>query len=302
MILVTGAAGKTGRAVVRALVAKSARIRALVHRTGQAGVLKDLGAEEVAVGDMRDRATMDLAMRGVRAVCYICPNMSPHERAMGTLALAAAATSGIERFVYHSVLHPQAEAMPHHWQKMRVEEAIFESKLYYTILQPAAYMQNVAAYRQQIARDGVYAVPYAVQSRLSLVDLEDVAEVARTVLTEAGHVGAIYELSGPDALSSEDIAAEIESAVGRPVRAEAVSRESWRQLARADGVGEDTAEMLLSMFEYYDRHGLCGNPRVLGWLLGRLPTTFAGYLEREKSDWVGAFQGSQVRVRAPAGA
>ena len=60
-------------------------------------------------------------------------------------AIRAAQSAGVERFVYHSVLHPQVEIMAHHWQKMRVEEQLFESGLSFTILQPAAYMQNVLA-------------------------------------------------------------------------------------------------------------------------------------------------------------
>ncbi len=290
MILVTGAAGKTGRAVIRALVARSARVCGLVHRTEQVRVLEDLGAHQVVVGDMRDRPAMDRAAHGVRAVYHICPNMSPEEREIGERVLAAASSSGIERFVYHSVLHPQVEAMPHHWQKMRVEEAIFESGLPYTILQPCAYMQNVAAYREQILRDGVYGVPYSVEARLSLVDLEDVAEAAAAVLTEPGHEGATYELCGPDALSAVEIAAEIGKAVARSVRAQGVSRESWCQRAQTAGLADQAASMLVSMFAYYDRHGLCGNSRVLGWLLGRPPATFAQYLAREAGQWLAADQ------------
>lgn len=290
MILVTGAAGKTGRAVIGALVARSARVRGLVHRTEQVRVLEDLGAHQVVVGDMRDRSAMHRAAHGVRAVYHICPNMSPEERAMGEIALAAACSSGIERFVYHSVLHPQVEVMPHHWRKMRVEEAIFGSGLSYTILQPCAYMQNVAAYREQIVRDGVYSVPYAVESRLSLVDLEDVAEAAASVLTEAGHENATYELCGPDALSAVEIAAKIEMAVACPVRAQAVSRESWRRRAQTAGLADQAAGMLVSMFAYYDRHGLCGNSRVLGWLLGQPPASFAQYLAREAGQWANGFR------------
>ena len=94
----------------------------MVHRPEQLQALKALGAAEVTVGDMRDRSTMAAAMRGVQAVYHICPNMSRDELAMGKTALLAARSSGVEHFAYHSVLHPQVQAMPHHWQKMRVEE------------------------------------------------------------------------------------------------------------------------------------------------------------------------------------
>jgi NAD(P)H dehydrogenase (quinone) len=280
VILVTGAAGKTGRAVIRALSARGQEVRALVHRPAQAAAVVAAGAQQVVAGDMRDRTVMEQAMQGVRAVYHICPNVSPHEAEMGQVALRAAREAGVEHFVYHSVLHPQTEAMPHHWQKLRTEELLFEAGLPYTILQPAAYMQNVLAYWDQIVRQGIYAVPYATQTRLGMVDLEDSAEAAAIVLTEGGHAGATYELAGPDVLSPPEIAAVLEQQLDRPVRARAVPLEEWEQGARASGMGDYQVETLLQMFRYYERHGFWGNPRVLAWLLGRPPTTFAGFVQR----------------------
>ncbi len=62
---------------------------------------------------------------------------------IGKLVIDEARKAGVKHFVYHSVLHPQTEKMNHHWQKMHVEEMIFESGLPFTILQPAPYMQNL---------------------------------------------------------------------------------------------------------------------------------------------------------------
>ncbi len=280
MILVTGTAGKTGRAVVRALVARGMAVRGLVRRPEQVRPLKSLGVQEVVVGDMRLRATMAGAVRGVRAVYHICPNMSPDELAIGQLVIAAARSAGMAHFVYHSVLHPQTEAMPHHWQKLRVEEHLFEADLPYTILQPAAYMQNVLAGWDQIVEQGVYRVPYATETRLGMVDLEDVAEVAATVLTEPGHQGATYELAGSEVLTQTEVAAILGRVLGRPVRAEVIPPAEWEQGARARGLGDYPIETLIKMFRYYERCGFWGNPNVLSWLLGRPPTTFAAFVER----------------------
>ncbi len=194
--------------------------------------------------------------------------------------MAAAQTVGVERLVYHSVLHPQTEAMPHHWRKLRVEERLFESGLRYTILQPAAYMQNVLAYWNQIVEHGIYPVPYAVETRLGMVDLEDVAEVAAIVLTEPGHAGATYELVGVEALSQAEVAAILSQRLERPVRAQAVPLDEWERKARASGISDYAVETLIKMFRFYERHGFWGNPRVLTWLLGRSPTTFAAFVER----------------------
>jgi uncharacterized protein YbjT (DUF2867 family) len=282
MILITGAAGKTGRAVLRALVARGESVRALVHRSEQMPPLEALGAQEVLAGDMRDQATMERAVYGVRAVYHICPNVSPDEVAIGQAAIAAARMAGVEHFVYHSVLHPQTEAMPHHWQKLRVEEKLFESGLPCTILQPSVYMQNVLAHWQQILAQGIYPVPYAVETRLGMVDLEDVAAAAAVVLTQPGHAGATYELAGAEALTQAEVAAILSQQLGRPVRAEVISRQAWERGARASGLGDYQVQTLLKMFDYYERYGFWGNPRVLSWLLGRPPATFAAFVERYK--------------------
>lgn len=280
MILVTGAAGKTGRAVIRALAARGQVVRALVHRHQQTSIAIQAGAQDVVAGDMRDRAVMAQAMGRVRAVYHICPNMSPDEFPMARVVFEAARAAGVEHLVYHSVLHPQTEAMPHHWQKLRAEELLFELGLPYTILQPAAYMQIVLAYWDQIVQQGIYAVPYSAETRLGMVDLEDVAGVAAVVLTEAGHAGATYELAGADVLTPVEVAATLEQKLAQPVRTLAVPLEVWEKGARDSGLGNYQIETLLQMFRYYERHGFWGNPHVLTWLLRRSPTTFASFVER----------------------
>jgi len=280
VILVTGAAGKTGRAVVRALNARGAAVRALAYRPTHVAPLRGLGAQEVTVGDMRDQPTLEQAMQGVRALYHICPNMSPDELSIGQLVIGAARSAGVAHFVYHSVLHPQTEAMPHHWEKLRVEEHLFESGLPYTILQPAAYMQNVLAGWDSIVKDGVYRVPYPLETRLGMVDLEDVAAAAATVLTEPGHHGATYELAGAEGLTQTEVAAILSSALGRTVRARAVPLDVWETGARQAGLGDYQVMTLIKMFRYYESYGLWGNPNVLGWLLGRPPTTFAAFVQR----------------------
>jgi len=280
MILVTGAAGKTGRAIIRALVVREQAVRALVHRDEQAQLVKSLGAQEAIVGDMRDQRTLRLATRGVRAVYHICPNVSPDEIQIGKAAISAAQEAGVEQFVFHSVLHPHTEAMTHHWNKLRVEESLFESHLPYVILQPASYMQNVLAGWRAIVERGVYAVPYSVETRMSMVDLEDVAQAAAVVLTEPGHLGATYELAGPDALTQTQVAEILSKQLRRPVHAEQVTVEAWTRQAQASGMGAYQIETLVKMFRYYDRYGFSGSPRALSYLIGRAPTKFETFIER----------------------
>ena len=279
-ILVTGAAGKTGRAVIRALLSRDVAVHALVRRAKQQRAVTRLGAVRVLAGDLRSRETVMEAVAGAGAVYHICPNMHPDEVGIGRRLISAALSAGVGHIAYHSVLHPQVEAMPHHWAKLRVEELLFEARIGYTILQPAPYMQNVLGQWRSVAGQGTYRVPYALDTRVAMVDLEDVAAVAARVLTESGHAGATYELCGPDLPDQREIAEALGRGLGREVRAETVPRREWSAAARASGLGDYPVETLLDMFRYYERSGMAGAPRVLGCLLGRAPTSFDEFVAR----------------------
>jgi NAD(P)H dehydrogenase (quinone) len=280
MILITGAGGKTGKAVLKALVARDAAVRALVRSSAHEAALSAMGASDIVVGAMDDPAALSRATNGVQAIYHICPNVSPHEVVFAKALVAAAINSGVSRLVYHSVLHPQIEAMPHHWNKLRVEELLFSSALDVIILQPTAYMQNSLAEWDRMASEGIYRVPYPIETRLSLVDLDDVAEAAAMVLTTDSHSGATYELVGTPPLSQVEIARIFGHALNKAVRAEAETVEAWVQRARSAGMDDYSRDTLIKMFRAYARDGLKGNPNVLGWLLGRPPTSFASFAVR----------------------
>ncbi|MDB5516945.1 MAG: NmrA-like family protein, partial [Tardiphaga sp.] len=142
MILITGAGGKTGNAVIKALVARGAAVRVLARNPSHAARLKARGVDQIVIGDLNDPHALAQDVQGTEAIYHICPNVSPHEIAFGRAMIDAATRAQVRRFAFHSVLHPQIEAMPHHWNKMRVEEMLFSSSLDFTILQPTAYMQN----------------------------------------------------------------------------------------------------------------------------------------------------------------
>ncbi len=277
MILITGAAGKTGRILIKAL-SKVESVCAFVHREEHVSILKSLGAEKVIVGDMHDESVVRFAMQGARSIYHICPNMNPDEVAIGKLVIDEARNARVEHFVYHSVLHPQAEKMNHHWQKLRVEEMIFESGLPFTILQPAPYMQNLLAGWKNIVEDGVLHIPYSVNSKFSFVDLENVAEAASIVLTEPNHINATYELAGNMPLSHVEVAEVFSRVLNRDVRAEREATRDWR--LRMVGMSEYALKNLVKMFEYYDQQGLVGNPNVLRWILKREPITLETFVGR----------------------
>jgi NAD(P)H dehydrogenase (quinone) len=279
MILVTGSAGKTGRAVIQALHEKGAPVRALVHRSDHITLVEPF-VHDIIVGDMNSQSIMEHAVQGVHSIYHICPNVHPDEVSIGQTVITASQSAGIGHFVFHSVLNPQIEAMPHHWNKLRVEEHLIESGLPFTILQPTAYMQNILAHWESIHEEGIYPVPYPAETRLSLVDLNDVALAAAIVLTEPGHDYATYELVGTNGISQTQVARTLSQELNRPVRVITMPLESWETQAIAAGMGKYQVEALIRMFHYYQHHNFLGNPRTLSWLLDRPPTSFATFVER----------------------
>jgi uncharacterized protein YbjT (DUF2867 family) len=277
MILITGAGGKTGRTLIR-MLSKVESVCAFVHREEHVSILKGLGAEKVIVGDMRDESAIRFAMQGARAVYHVCPNMSSDEIVIGNLVIGAARETGVEHFIYHSVLHPQTEKMKHHWAKLRVEEMTFESELPFTILQPAPYMQNLLAGWKSIVEDGVLRVPYSIHSKFSFIDLEDVAEAAKIILMEPDHKNAIYELAGTEPMSHVEVAKVFRRVLNHDVRAETEEIEDWK--SRAGKMNEYALKTLIQMFEYYDQWGVAGNPNVLRWILRHDPESLESFIER----------------------
>ena len=134
-------------------------------------------------------------------------------------------------------------------------------------------------------------------TRLSLVDLDDVGEVAAIVLTQDRHGGATYELVGTPALSQREVASLLATALGRDVRAEDVPLAAWQVRARAAGIGEYGSATLSAMFRYYAEHGLIGNPNTLHWLLGRAPTSLEVFLKRQQAKSYAALWQRQQRRR-----
>lgn len=280
MYLVTGAAGKTGRAVIKALKMRGAAVRAFVGPSVSLAAAAAIGADETQVGDLRDPGALRAAAAGAHGIYHIAPNVHPDEVVIGQNIIAAAQDAALTRVVYHSVLHPGTEKMPHHWAKARVEEALFESGLPYTILQPAPYMQNLLSNWSAITREGVYRTPYPTGTRLSLIDLDDLAEIAARALTETGHLGATYELCGTVGLSQTEVAAILSERLITKVRAVAIRASEWERQAREHGLNEYAVATLLAMFEYYRKYGLSGNPNVLRSLLGREPSPLAAFIDR----------------------
>lgn len=281
LLLLTGANGRTGRALLTAMAARGVPVRAMVRNPDQAPALAGLGAREVVVADMERPETLAAAMAGADAVLHIGPPMHPRELEITTNLIGMAAAQGLGHFIYYSVMHPQSRAIRHHRLKSEAEAVLIDSGVPFTVLQPSRYMQHLAPIWATVVRDGVHAMPFDVTRRFSVVDLADLAEAAAIVAAEGQrHHHAIYELAGPEALSQRDMAAIIGAVLGREIEARAVPFAEMEARARAAGASEDRVQQMLAMNRHYDAHGFLGNPNVLAMLLGRAPGDFRSYVAR----------------------
>lgn len=274
MIVVTAAGGQTGAAVVRALWSQGERVRALVGSSQPRPELTALSAEVVAT-DLTEPASVEPLLTGADALYLIWPNFDPQETAGAVALLAAARRAGVPRVVYHSVLRPQARAMPHHAAKDRVEEALDASGLAWRVLQPCAYADNLHGQFAEVAATGILRSPWGLTQAQSLVDLRDVAAAAAVLLTEDGLDRGTFEAVGPEPLTAPRIAELLAEWLDREVRAvDAVPEGPVPQ--------EYAARCSRLMFDHYRAHGFVGSPRVLDGLLGRPPRSFAEHLRDQE--------------------
>ncbi|WP_116452170.1 SDR family oxidoreductase [Blastococcus litoris] len=272
MIVVTAAGGATGSAVVRALWSRGRRVRALVGGSQEYPELTALSADVVAT-DLTDPTAVEPLLAGAEALYLIWPNFDPGETGGATALLAAARRAGVGRVVYHSVLRPQARAMPHHAAKDRVEEALDAAGLRWRVLQPCAYATNLDGQLAGVAATGTFRSTWGLEQAQSLVDLRDVADAAAVLLTEDGLDGGTFEAVGPEPLTAARIAELLGTWLGREVRA--VDAVPEGPVPPADDYAAHCARL---MFDHYRAHGFTGSPRVLEALLGRPARTFSDHL------------------------
>ena len=196
MIFVTAAHGNQGKLLIPRLLAIGAKLRACVRSEASAQALCSAGVTDVVVGDLGDPGVLSRSMRGVEKVYYIGPALHPREAEMGFAAIDAARDAGVQHFVFSSVLHAITTDLIQHEIKRDLEEHLLSSGLEFTILQPANYMLRHRLLPAFVR--GVFVLSWSLERRQSMVDLDDVVEVAAKVLAQSQeHAGATYELVAP---------------------------------------------------------------------------------------------------------
>jgi uncharacterized protein YbjT (DUF2867 family) len=262
-ILVLGATGKTGRRVVPRLRERGAEVRA-ASRSGETRF------------DWTDRSSWADAVRDADAVYLIAPeDPSPIEP-----FVRQAVAAGVRRFVALSGRGMDKADGRFGAGMAEAERAVQASGAGWTILRANNFDQNFDEdlWREPLLSDRL-ALP-AGDLREPFVDVEDVAEVAATVLTSTGHEGRVYELSGPESITFADAVETIAKVSGRSIEYVALTPAEYRDELLAAGWPEEAAHELNAMFEIMHEGHLTTPTHDVETLLGRPPTTFPAYAER----------------------
>ncbi len=273
-VLAVGASGKFAGLVIPELAKRGVEVRGLVRESKEENEVRQHGASEIAVADLRDRASMDAALQGIDSVFYIAPAFMPNEAEVGKGVVEAAKQAGVRRFVFSSVIHPILSVLSNHAAKAPVEEAILASDMEYTFLQPAMFLQNYAESWPNVVKTGVLAEPWSTQTSFSRVDFRDVAESAAIALTEDRLLYGTFELCSEIPRNRIEVAQIISEVLGREVKAEKLEPKSDAKESQ-----DPQQAAMKPMLEWYDKHGLMGNALTLQAILGRQPRTMEQYFE-----------------------
>jgi len=294
LLVITAASGQQARRLLASLTSTSPNLslRLICHSAASATRLRQLFPNaEVLTGDLSSPSFCTDILRDATAFYHIGPPFHHAETAMGLNLVTAAKLESTRRqrfrhFVYSSAIHPIVRKMLNHDAKRYVEEALVESGLPFTILQPTHFMDiiPVGKYSKEEREKVVHTMNWNPAVEFSFVALSDLGEAGAKVLAEGEkHYYAIYELCGTGPVSYNEVCRTIGEHIKKEVEIkkvpydEAVNAFLEKRFGEdANDYNRDAAERMLL---YYNRRGIVGNPNVLGWLLGRKPLGIAEWVQ-----------------------
>ena len=234
MILIVGATGLVGSATLRQLTGRGVSVRALVRSPEKAATLAGPGVETI-VGDLEQPGSLDAALDGVTRALIISP-LNPHQVEWQGNFVEAARRAGVVHIVKLSGLGtaPDSPLRSGRWHA-QTERHIADAGLPFTYLHPPFFMQNLLRSAAAIAAQGVLVASMQA-GKIAMVDARDVAAVAVAALTSDDHVGKTYTITGPEALSFQEVAQKLAAATGKPVTYQDVPLATVRQELIATGL------------------------------------------------------------------
>ena len=281
MVLIIGASGAVGIPLIKELVARGSKLKALTSNEASAKNLQSLGVMETIIGNFRSDNDVDEAMTGATSVCYIPARFKEDEFEVGKRVVDSAKAEDVEHLCFCSAYHPQIEQLGHHWQKLKVEEYLIGSDLKYTVVQPSMFMQNLRVEWSRIVNDGIYPRPYSPECPMNVIDTDDLGEAMANILMNNRFWGSTYELCGSGTLSHKEMAKIISEELGQKVSAVHRPIDDWKTWAVENGWTEYAIKNYIQMCSHYNDHGYkFGNDITLQAILGRPATDYRTFVKK----------------------
>jgi len=251
MILITGATGNVGVELVKKLAGGRQRVRAFVHRRASARAIA-LPGIEIIEGDFAQPATFTRALVGIDRLFLLIPSSSEVEQQQRNF-VDAAKRSDVRHIVKLSQFAADANA-PGRFQRYHgaVENYIRASSIPFTFLRPNLFMQGLLNFRSVISSRGSLYAP-AGNAKISVVDVRDIAALAARALTEPGHEGKTYDITGPQALTHAEMADQLSWALAKPIKYVDVPPAAMREALLGFGMPVWQADGLLEDYQHYCR-------------------------------------------------
>ena len=281
MILITGASGNVGKEVLKQIAASGAKVRAAFQTVTKAAAAPS--GVEIATMDYNQPETIQAALKGVDRVFLVGPPTS-NLPALERKAVDEIKQSGVRQVVKLSAIGGRDAIFPR--QHSDSEDYIKSSGVAYTFLRPNGFMQNFITYNGATINTQNAFYGSQGDSKVSHIDLRDIAAVAVKTLTEDGHQGKTYTLTGPEALSNPRVAEILSEDTGREIKYVDLPAEQFKQALLGAGLPEWSANALVDLQQFYRRGGASAVTRDVEQLLGRKPTSF----EQFSRDYAQAFQ------------
>jgi uncharacterized protein YbjT (DUF2867 family) len=275
MILITGASGSVGKAVLQEASRKALKVRGMFRSKEEAA--KAPSGCETVLADYSDRQSLRNALNGVASVYVVCSPI-PQLVELESNMLEACKESGVKHVVLNSAMGAgdYAKSFPS-WHR-KVEDKLKATGLSYTILRPNGFLQNIVTYNApSIRSQGLFCAAMG-DAKVSYLDVGDIAVMAVKALQGGVHAGKTYELNGPEAISNQELAKRISKAAGRTVNYVDIPESAQREAMLGLGMPEWQVTALLDLQQYYKQGRGAKTDGLLRSLIEREPVTLDQYL------------------------
>jgi uncharacterized protein YbjT (DUF2867 family) len=283
MILVTGASGTVGKAVLNEVARSGAKHKAMYRCADEAG--KAPRGTQTVIADFAKKETLAAALRDVDSVYLVCSPI-PELVQLESNMIEACLAGGVKHIVLNSALGAgdYAKSFPS-WHR-KVEDKLKSTGISFTILRPNSFHQNVVTYFAPSIRAQSVFYSSMRNARTSYLDVRDIAAVAAKALAGGEHRGKTYELNGPEALTYAELAEKISKHAGRPVQYANIPADAQRNAMLDQGMPTWQVDALLDLQGYYTSGNGGAVDQLLPTLLGRPPIT----MDRFLAEFAGEFR------------